>query len=205
VCNHCHVYRKRLRWWQQPVAWTRGKQWWWRIVPISFFIWLFLQAATSDQLQRSNPVALLDFGMHELGHILFIPFGTFMTILGGSLFQCLFPLLWLGASIWKRWYGAAALCLAWFGYNLYDVAVYVADARVRLLSLSTFSSDYDSAHDWYQILSRLNALEADTAIAAALRVAGAVSMGLGIGIATVLLGLMFYFWYRPPASDDTEA
>ena len=31
--------------------------------------------------------------IHEAGHILFIPFGEFMTILGGSLFPILFPLI----------------------------------------------------------------------------------------------------------------
>lgn len=198
VCQHCRMYRKRLAFWQQPIAWARTRQWWWRVIPLGFFVLLFVQCLQSDTLQRANPVALLDFGMHELGHILFIPFGTFMTILGGSLFQCLFPLLWLGACWWKRWYFAAALCLAWFGYNLYDVAVYAADAQVRLLPLATLGSDYDQAHDWYQILTRLNALESTDVVAQALRAAAGGAMGLGLALAAGLLVIMFAGWYRRP-------
>lgn len=204
VCNKCRVYRKRLKWWQQVLVWTRDKQWYWRLAPIAFFMWLFVQCLQTDQLQRNNPVALLDFGMHELGHILFIPFGVFMTILGGSLFQCLFPLLWLGASIWKRWYVAAALCLAWFGYNLYDVAVYVADARARLLPLATFSNNYDSAHDWYQILSRLNMLDQDLAIARTLQAIAATSMIIGLVVALLLVAAMFYSRYRPVTAEQAD-
>ena len=202
VCGNCRVYRKRLSWWRQPFAWAQGKTWWWRLIPVVFFAVLFVQCLQSTELQRSNPVALLDFGMHELGHILFVPFGEFMTILGGSLFQCLFPLLWLGASLWKRWYVAAALCLAWFGYNVYDVAVYVADAQMRLLSLATFNTDYDSAHDWYQILSRLNLLESDAAIAGGMRAVAALAMGLGIALALGLICSMFYWWYRKSSADS---
>jgi hypothetical protein len=201
VCSNCRVYRKRVAWWQQPLLWARGKSWWWRLIPIAFFIMLFVQCQQSDELQRNNPVALLDFGMHELGHILFIPFGEFMTILGGSLFQCLFPLLWLGAALWKRWYVGAALCLAWFGYNLYDVAVYVADAQARLLPLATLSSDYDSAHDWYQLLTRMDMLESDQAIAAVLRACGGGAMLLGIGLACTLVVAMFVHWYRRPPTE----
>lgn len=200
VCDHCKVYRKRLAWWQQPVVWARGRTWWWRLLPIAFFAWLFVQCLQSEALQRNNPVAWLDFGMHELGHVLFIPFGDFMTILGGSLFQCLFPLLWFGAAVARRWFVGAALCIAWCGYNLYDVAVYVADAQARALPLATLSNDYDQAHDWYQILSRLDILESDLVIAGALRTIGGSFMALGIGVAIVLVGMMFAYWYRHMAA-----
>ena len=38
---------------------------------------------------------------HEAGHILFSPFGRFMTVLGGSLTQVLVPLLCAGAFLWQ--------------------------------------------------------------------------------------------------------
>jgi hypothetical protein len=202
VCGKCKVYRKRLPFLQRVAVWTKGKAIWWRMLLLLAWFALFLQVSQSTTLQRSNVVALFDFGMHELGHILFIPFGVFMTILGGSLFQCLFPLLWFGACLWKKWYFAAALCLAWCGYNLYDVAVYAADAQDRLLPLATFSNSYDEAHDWYQILTRLNSLDATPAVAQALRVAGGTFMVVGLAIAAALVGLMFYWWYR--RGDDAQ-
>lgn len=140
--------------------------------------------------RMANIFNAIDFGIHELGHYLFIPFGEFMTILGGSLFQSIFPLLWLGALLWKRWYFAASLCFIWVGLNLYDVAAYVADARARSLPLATLASDYDSAHDWYQILSRLGRLESDLTLAGNLRVAGTVFVVIGTVLALSLLVTM---------------
>ena len=38
---------------------------------------------------------------HEAGHILFLPLGRFMTVLGGSLTQVLVPLVCAGAFLWQ--------------------------------------------------------------------------------------------------------
>lgn len=209
ICGKCGVYRQRLKFIQRVIIWTKGKTSWWRILLVLAWFALLLQASQNTDLQRNNPVALFDLGIHELGHVLFIPFGTFMTILGGSLFQCLFPLLWFGACLWKKWYFAAALCLAWCGYNLYDVAVYAADAQDRLLPLATFSNSYDEAHDWYQILTRLGSLQSDATIAQGLRIAGGGFMIVGLLIGAALIGLMFYWWYKRADDgeepDDTDA
>jgi hypothetical protein len=200
VCEHCHVYRVPLRAHQKVIVWARGRAWWWRLPLLAWFGYFFVQNLQSTEygVNRTNPISLFDFGMHELGHVLFIPFGEFMTILGGSLFQCLFPLLWMGVAIWKKWYFGACLCLCWFGINVYDVAVYAADAYARLLPLSTFSSDYDAAHDWYQILTRLNALDSVETVAAGLRTVAGGAMTVGILAAAALLGLMIYS--RRPAN-----
>ena len=36
---------------------------------------------------------LPDLVFHEAGHMIFAPFGRFMTVLGGSLLQCLIPVI----------------------------------------------------------------------------------------------------------------
>lgn len=173
------------------VLWARahgtGFDWLFRLLVLASFGYIFFHAAldTTIEAVRSNPLGLFDLGIHELGHFVFIPLGEFMTIAGGSIFQCLFPLLWFGTCVWKRWHFAASMMLVWFAYNLFDVAVYAADARARLLSLATLSNDYDSAHDWYQLLSRLGKLQNDTAIAHGLKVAGIV-----IGLAGLVSGLL---------------
>src|SRR5579885_2901102 len=43
----------------------------------------------------------VDLPIHEFGHVLFRPFGQWMTYLGGSLFQCLLPALIGVAFLWK--------------------------------------------------------------------------------------------------------
>ena len=190
---------------QKPLAWARERSWWWRAPILAWFITMLLGNLhnSSYALSRlSNPFSALDFGIHELGHILFSPFGDFMHILGGSLFQCLFPLLWLAGFLQKKYYFAASLCFCWLGLNLFDVATYVADARARLLPLSVglgglgmdpTDSDaaYDHAHDWYQILSRTHHLNSDLAIAHGLRVAAVVVFLIGLALGAILLTQMF--------------
>lgn len=204
-CTNCLIYRKHPNIFQKPLAWAGKRFWWWRITIFAWFISMLVDNLrnSSYALSRlSNPFSALDFGIHELGHMLFSPFGEFMHILGGSLFQCLFPLLWLIGFLQKKWYFAASLCLCWFGLNLFDVAVYVADARARLLPLSIglgmFGIDptdtdtaYDHAHDWYQILSRTHHLNSDLAIAHGLRVAATVIFLVGLTLGAILLIQMF--------------
>src|SRR5258706_14990973 len=67
---------------------------------------------------------------HEAGHILFMPLGPFMTVLGGSLTQVLVPLVCAGAFLWQiRDPFGAAVAIWWAGENLIDVAPYINDAR----------------------------------------------------------------------------
>lgn len=146
----------------------------------------------------ANIFSLIDFGIHELGHVIFRPFGEFMTILGGSLFQCLFPLLWMAGSLQKRWYFSAAMAWCWVGINLFDVATYAADARVRLLPLAAGPGSigmdgdeaYDRAHDWYQILSRMGHLDADLLVAQGLRTAAVVCFIIGFILGSLLIWQM---------------
>jgi hypothetical protein len=147
-----------------------------------------------------NPFSALDMGIHELGHILFTPFGEFMRIAGGSLFQCIFPLLWLVGFLQVRYYFAAAMCWCWLGLNFFDVATYAGDAQNRLLPLATglggigaedSEATYDAGHDWYQLLSRTDHLQSADAIAHFLRVAGTVAFIIGLIAGAILLTYMF--------------
>jgi hypothetical protein len=89
---------------------------------------------------------------HEFGHVLFSPFGRFMAILGGSLFQIMMPLIaMLSFSLQMRNNFAAAIMLWWCGQNFIDVSPYIADAEHRAIPLIRgLSEDY---HDWGNLLS----------------------------------------------------
>src|ERR1019366_377248 len=77
---------------------------------------------------NSSFIHLPNLIFHEAGHILFIPFGQFMTVLGGSLTQVLVPLVCAGALLWQTGdpFGAA-VAIWWAGENLLDVAPYIDD------------------------------------------------------------------------------
>ena len=38
----------------------------------------------------------IDLAIHETGHLVFAPFGEFMNVLGGTLFQLIVPLTFIG-------------------------------------------------------------------------------------------------------------
>src|SRR5204862_6430498 len=62
--------------------------------------------------------------IHEAGHIVFRPFGEFMMIAGGSLFQVIMPALFVGYFCYQRQFYSAALVLFWVGESILNVSVY---------------------------------------------------------------------------------
>lgn len=94
---------------------------------------------------------------HEFGHVLFSPFGRFMAILGGSLFQVLMPLGLMAAFIWKQreTYGAMVM-LWWSGQSMIDLSPYIADAVDRNLPL--VGGGGEDSHDWGNLLTMTNML-----------------------------------------------
>ena len=109
--------------------------------------------------------------LHEAGHPLFGFFGEFLTVLGGTLVQLLFPLAFAAYFHRSEQPFAAAVSLAWAGENLFNVARYAADARARALPL--VGGD-DAGHDWAYLLARTGLLESDQAVAQSLRIAGSL-------------------------------
>ena len=119
----------------------------------------------------------IDLAIHEFGHMLFMPFGiqflgNTMMILGGSLTQVAFPLIFFGYFWRKQGDGrrrdlfAAMVCLWWSAINLLDVAIYCADSRAGQLMLIDGSTGQESdGHDWNNLLTRWGLLEHDTTIA----------------------------------------
>ena len=71
---------------------------------------------------------------HEAGHVLFSPFGRFMTVLGGSLFQVLVPVTCAAAFLKQKDAFAAAVCTWWAGQESSSTLhSYIADARALQL------------------------------------------------------------------------
>ena len=137
----------------------------------------------------------IDLAIHEFGHMLFMPFGIpvlgrTMVILGGSLTQVAFPLLFFGYFLRKREDGrrrdvfAAMVCLWWSAINLLDVAIYCADSRAgELMLLDGLTGKESDGHDWYNLLNGWGLLEHDTAIARGMRVVAALTCVASIVVA----------------------
>lgn len=123
-------------------------------------------------------VDMANLVFHEAGHILFLPLGSFMTSLGGSLTQFLVPLVCMATFILKtRDLYAAAVALWWAGENLVGIAPYVADARaLQLVLLGGHTGAEVEGHDWEAILGALGWLPYDVALGRACQKAGVLVM-----------------------------
>ena len=122
---------------------------------------------------------LINLPFHEAGHVLFSIFGQFMMSLGGSLTQCLVPIICLLTFLVKtRDPFAASISLWWIGENLIDLAPYINDARTLTLMLlgGVTGQDVDDYHDWEFILRNLGWLEYDHLLAKTAHVIGALLM-----------------------------
>ncbi|MGE0441328.1 MAG: hypothetical protein AB7L66_13485 [Gemmatimonadales bacterium] len=115
----------------------------------------------------------VDLAIHETGHLVFGWGGEVVTALGGTLFQLIVPLLFVGYFVRQRDWHAASVPLWWVGQNGWNIARYVADARAQELPLVG-----GGEHDWAFLLGHWNALHLDLAVARAIRV---VAFGLMMG------------------------
>jgi hypothetical protein len=113
--------------------------------------------------------------IHEAGHLIFSPFGEFMMIAGGSLFQVIMPALFVGYFWYNRKYYSAALVLFWVGQSILNVSVYAGDSLALQLPLL---GGQDSVHDWNYLLNSLNLLPATAKIAGAIRLLGTIAIAL---------------------------
>ncbi len=125
---------------------------------------------------RVPVLAYVDLGVHELGHMLTLPFPDVVTAVMGTGLQVLVPLGLAAYFAVRRELLGTALCLAWTGTSARDASVYIADAPTQQLEL------IGGEHDWAYVLGeRFDALH----------MAGAVSLGVAVfGAAVLVAGLV---------------
>lgn len=136
-----------------------------------YFSWI-----AYDPMQGSF-LDLVDLPIHETGHLLFRPFGEFMMIAGGSLFQVIMPALFVGYFVWKGQHYSAAIVLFWVGQSILNVWVYAADAVVmQLVLLGGLTGSEGSFHDWNYMLTRLGLLDSTKTVAGLIRAVGTLTI-----------------------------
>lgn len=119
---------------------------------------------------------------HEAGHVLFMFFGKFLYILGGSLSEILIPTL-ITVYFWYHQQTFSAACTSWWMATAFlSVSIYAADAYERHLPLIT--GDIET-HDWFNLLQPYGFLKYDNLFGYTFWLAGLLS-----------LGLLVYFLYK---------
>jgi hypothetical protein len=130
----------------------------------------------------------INLPFHEAGHIIFSPFGEFMTTLGGSLAQVLIPIVCGVAFLTSSWnpFGAAVM-FWWAGENLMDVAIYINDARsLELTLIGGHTGAEVDGHDWERLLTMTNSLHLDHRLGNIAHFTGAAIMIGSLAVATVI-------------------
>ena len=139
----------------------------------------------------------VDLPIHETGHLLFRPFGEFMMVAGGSLFQVIFPIVFVGYFIWQRSYYSASIVMLWVGKSILNVWVYASDAVVMQLVLTSgFTGSEGSFHDWNYMLSHFGLLDSTKGIVKVIRFVGAITI--------IAAGAMAVYFSLQPAEQEFE-
>jgi hypothetical protein len=139
---------------------------------------------------------LVDLPVHETGHLLFRPFGEFMMIAGGSLFQIIMPAAFVGYFWRNEKYYSAAIVLFWVGQSLLNVFVYANDAvAMQLVLTSGMTGSEGSFHDWNYLLTRTGLINSTKTVANIIRLLGTLTI-IAAGI-----GAVYYSIYPQDATD----
>ncbi len=141
------------------------------MVLLAYGLWIM---RTADGYHFLDDV---DLAIHETGHLVFSWGGDVITALGGTLFQLIVPVAFVGYFARRRDWHAATVPLWWAGQNGWNIARYVADARAQELPLVG-----GGEHDWAFLLAEWDLLARDLVIANAIRV---VAFGLMVGSAVL--------------------
>ncbi len=117
------------------------------LIVTSYFLYC---AITVDRWHFLDGVNLL---IHEAGHIVFMPFGEFMSVAGGSILQVLMPLAFVTYFFAKGMLYSGTLVMFWVGQNFINISTYMKDAIEMKLPLLG-----GGMHDWNFIFTNLNLL-----------------------------------------------
>lgn len=169
------------------VAWAAGRLWWPRALLLAYLAYAGWRHLTDPEY--ASIFSGITLAIHELGHVLFGPFGEWLGIAGGSITQLAAPVAAALLLLRQRDYFGFAVGGAWLSMSLSNLAVYVGDARAEALPLVSLGGG-DVVHDWNYLLGSVHLLAHDTQIAAWVHAAAFLSLAASIGLGAWLCAVM---------------
>ena len=125
---------------------------------------------------------LIDFGVHEVSHLVVFFLPAIFVAAAGSIGEVSFTLLLLFATLKAKSYFAAVFTGLWVMLGFMSAGRYMADARAQNLPL--IGPGETVQHDWHYVFSQLGWLNADTFIGGSMQ-----AIGIIIGAGGLLFGL----------------
>jgi len=176
--------------------WCQNKNW---LIRLPFLIWFaYIFVRSLQDPMYGSVLSWLNLGIHELGHVVLMPFGLFIHVLGGTLFQLAAPIFSLFNFYRQDDYFSICLSFGWLSTSLFDTARYVSDARSLNLPLATIFGNDNPIHDWNYLLDKLHLLPFDLGISIFVKVLASIAM------LTCLIsgGWLLYLMANKPKIDE---
>lgn len=156
------------------------------IIALVVWSWRLVSPSIESNAAGESFLHLVNLPFHEAGHIIFRPFGSFITSLGGTLGQLLMPLICMYVLLVQtRDPFGASVAFWWFGENFLDIAPYMNDARAGVMPLLGGNYGHSSPygfHDWEYLLTESGLIQYDHILA---------KMTFVIGVCVMLLALVW--------------
>jgi hypothetical protein len=144
---------------------------------IAIAVALAIFALTMLKDVRVPVLAYVDFGFHELGHLLTYVFPDLITAMAGSFVQVAVPFgLAAYFFLFQQDLAASGFCLGWAGTSAFDAARYIADAPYERLEL------IGGDHDWAFALTEINQIQNAGTYASLVRVLAWVMLAGGVSL-----------------------
>lgn len=147
------------------------------IVLVIFNLWMILTGA------RPWIISSLNIFFHEAGHWIFGLFGEFIGVLGGTLGELMMPAAFIVYFQMQQNIPGQAFTWWWLSTALYDISIYVSDARAQVLPLI----GGPGGHDWFYLLGRLRLLDSDIFI-------GRIFVFLSLLVTCYIAWLGYRYW-----------
>ena len=167
-------------WRDDALEWCQGKRWEWRAPLLAYLGYAGFRTLANPEY--SSLFSGINFGIHELGHVLISFAGEFLMMAGGSIFQVVAPLAAALIFLRQRDYFGIAVAFSWLSLSLFELARYIGDARAQQIPLLGLTSD--PQHDWHYLLSKLGMLQSDLLFAGLTRLVGVMIL-----IVSLLIGV----------------
>jgi hypothetical protein len=156
-----------------------------------YFLWIAYAPGLDSFLDNVN------LPIHETGHFVFRPFGEFMGVAGGSIFQVILPAAFAGYFYRQEKFYSASVVLFWVGQSILNVYVYAADAvAMQLVLTSGLTGSEGGFHDWNYLLAETGLLGSTKTVAGIIRMAGTLVI--------IAAGVFSIFYSFVSESDGEE-
>ncbi len=152
-----------------------------------FFVYLFIQMLGFNQGSIDNVflagMYFIQFGVHEVSHLVFAFLPPIFTAASGSVGEIAFTGLILFATLRQKAYFAAIFAALWVMLAMTSAGRYIADAKAQLMPLT--GPGENPQHDWQFVLGQMGWLENSAIIGDCVRY-----LGVGVGAVAVICGFV---------------